>query len=347
MIPQRPEALLVTGGAGFIGSTFVEMALASGRRVVVLDKLTYAGHEENLPTSDRCHLVVGDVCDGSLVARLLQEHNVDAVVSFAAESHVDRSIDSPAAFVQTNVVGTFTLLNVTLGYWQELGAERRRSFRYLQVSTDEVFGSLGSEGRFTEESPMAPNSPYAASKAAGDLFVRAWHHTYGLPTVTTNCSNNYGPRQYPEKLIPTIIMRALAGKPLPVYGRGANTRDWIHVEDHCAGVLLALDKGRVGATYCFGGEAERQNLEVVRRICSILDRLRPRTDGQSHAAQIQFVDDRPGHDWRYAVDDTLARTELGFSRRHEFEDGLERTVRWYLDNQRWCETVLGKNAEHG
>jgi len=337
---SEPGALLVTGGAGFIGSTFVEMALARGHRVVVLDALTYAGHRENLPVHDRCQLVVGDVCDGRLVANLLRDHRARSVVNFAAESHVDRSIDAPAAFIQTNVVGTFTMLNAALAHWQQLPANDKARFRFLQVSTDEVYGSLGEEGKFSETSPMTPNSPYAASKAAADHLVRAWHHTYGLPTLTTHCSNNYGPRQYPEKLIPTLITRALAGKPLPVYGKGENTRDWIHVEDHCSGLLLALERGVAGKTYCFGGHAERKNIDLAKRLCAILDRLHPRGDGRPYEAQIEFVTDRLGHDWRYAIDDTLAQTELGFTRRHDFEDGLAATVKWYLDNSSWCETVL-------
>jgi dTDP-glucose 4,6-dehydratase len=337
---MQPKSLLVTGGAGFIGSTFVEMALSRGHRVVVMDALTYAGHAENLPSHDKCRLVVGSICDGPEVARLVGAEQVDAIVNFAAESHVDRSIDAPAAFIQTNVVGTFTLLNVAVAYWQAMPPEKRTTFRYLQVSTDEVYGSLGEDGKFSETCPMAPNSPYAASKAAGDHLTRAWNHTYGLPTITTNCSNNYGPRQYPEKLIPTLITCALAGRALPVYGNGGNTRDWIHVEDHCAGIFLALELGKVGETYCFGGDAARTNIHVARQICGILDRLRPRPDGGPYEKQIRFVTDRLGHDWRYAIDDARARTELGFTRRHDFEEGLARTVKWYLDNQNWCDLVL-------
>lgn len=338
------KSFLVTGGAGFIGSTFVRMALSRGHRVVVVDALTYAGHRENVPQHEACLLVVGDICDGPLVGRLLKEHAIDAIVNFAAESHVDRSIEAPAAFIRTNVLGTGTLLSAALAHWQSLGDEAKAKFRYLQVSTDEVYGSLGEEGKFSEASPMAPNSPYAASKASGDLLVRAWNHTYGLPTITTNCSNNYGPRQYPEKLIPTLITCALAGKPLPVYGNGGNTRDWIHVEDHCAGIFLALEKGETGATYCFGGDAERTNIDVAKKIAGILDRLRPRADGQPYEKQIKFVTDRLGHDWRYAVDDTLATTRLGFTRRHDFEDGLAATVKWYLDNEAWCEAIRRKSA---
>ena len=333
--------LLVTGGAGFIGSSFVAMALGRGHRVVVLDALTYAGHRESLPpSSERCQLVVGDIRDGALVSRLLREETIGAVVSFAAESHVDRSIDAPGDFIDTNVVGTFRMLHASLEYWRTLSPDAKATYRHLQVSTDEVYGALGDTGKFTEKSPIEPNSPYAASKAGGDLLVRAWNHTYGLPTLTTNCSNNYGPRQHPEKLIPHLITCALAGKSLPIYGKGQQTRDWIHVEDHCAGIFLALEKGRIGETYCFGGDAERQNLVVAKLLCSILDRLRPRTDGKSYEAQLTYVTDRLGHDWRYAIDDTRAQKELGFTRRYQFEDGLEATVQWYLANREWCELAL-------
>ncbi len=336
----KARTLLVTGGAGFIGSSFVEMALGRGHRVVVLDALTYAGHRESLPVSDDCRLVVGNIADATLVGALLREEKIGAVVNFAAESHVDRSIHAPGDFIDTNVIGTFKMLHASLDYWRSLAPDEKAAFRYLQVSTDEVYGALGETGKFTEASPIAPNSPYAASKAAGDHLVRAWNHTYGLPTITTNCSNNYGPRQHPEKLIPHLITCALAGKPLPIYGSGGNTRDWIHVEDHCAGIFLALEGGRLGETYCFGGDAERKNLDVARQICTILDGLRPRTDGVSYQAQLTFVADRLGHDWRYAIDDALAQKELGFSRRYGFDDGLMATVKWYLDHQQWCELAL-------
>ena len=338
MKPTR--TLLVTGGAGFIGSSFVEMAIGRGHRVVVLDALTYAGHRESLPVHEACRLVVGSIADATLVGKLVREEKVGAVVNFAAESHVDRSIDAPGDFIDTNVVGTFKMLHASLDYWRSLSPDEAASFRYLQVSTDEVYGALGETGKFTETSPMTPNSPYAASKAAGDHLVRAWNHTYGLPTITTNCSNNYGPRQHPEKLIPHLITCALAGKPLPIYGTGGNTRDWIHVEDHCAGIFLALERGRLGETYCFGGDAERKNLDVARQICTILDELRPRADGVSYDKQLTFVADRLGHDWRYAIDDALAQKELGFARKYRFEDGLEATVKWYLDHQQWCELAL-------
>ena len=338
MKPAR--TLLVTGGAGFIGSSFVEMALARGHRVVVLDALTYAGHRESLPAHDGCRLVVGNIADAALVGALLREEKVGAVLNFAAESHVDRSINAPGDFIDTNVIGTFKMLHASLDYWRSLPPDESAAFRYLQVSTDEVYGALGETGKFTEMSPMTPNSPYAASKAAGDHLVRAWNHTYSLRTVTTNCSNNYGPRQHPEKLIPHLITCALAGKPLPIYGNGGNTRDWIHVEDHCSGIFLALEGGKLGETYCFGGDAERKNLDVAKQICGILDELRPRKDGASYETQLAFVADRLGHDWRYAIDDTRAQKELGFSRRYRFEDGLTATVQWYLDHREWCELAL-------
>lgn len=337
------KTYLVTGAAGFIGSTFVELAIAASHKVVVLDALTYAGHKENLQSiisSNEFKLIIGNICNGPLVMSLLERFQPDAILNFAAESHVDRSISAPSAFIETNIQGTFTLLNAALEYYKTLSGEKAAGFRYLQVSTDEVYGSLGATGKFSETTPLAPNSPYSASKASADLLVRAWHHTYGLPTLTTNCSNNYGPRQFPEKLIPYMIHCALTGKPLPVYGDGGNIRDWIHVEDHCRGILLALEKGRPGGTYCFGGNAERNNLDVVRTICRELDGLRPRADGKSYETGIQFVTDRLGHDRRYAIDDTLAQRELGFTRKYEFESGLANTVRWYLENQTWCEAVL-------
>jgi dTDP-glucose 4,6-dehydratase len=336
---------LVTGGAGFIGGNFVREAVASGVRVVNLDALTYAGNLDTLRSleGNPDHVFVhGDIGDRALVDRLLAEHRPDAVLNFAAESHVDRSIDGPAAFVQTNVVGTLALLEEARAYWSAMEPSARSAFRFLQVSTDEVYGSLGPTGKFSETTPMAPNSPYSSSKAAGDLLARAWFHTYGLPVITTNCSNNYGPRQYPEKLIPTMITNALAGRPLPVYGDGGNVRDWIHVEDHCAGISLALERGRCGETYCFGGDAERNNLQVVKGICAELDRLQPRPDGRPHESGISFVTDRLGHDRRYAIDDTKASRELGFQRAYgKFEDGLAQTVRWYLENRAWCDAVTG------
>lgn len=332
-------SLIVAGGCGFIGSTFVRRAMEYGYRVVVLDALTYAGHRENLE-GVTCELRVGNITDGPLVAELFQKYQPVAILNFAAESHVDRSINSPSPFIETNIRGTFQLLNTSMNYWQGLGASEQGRFRFIQVSTDEVFGSLGPTGKFSEKSPFAPNSPYSASKAAGDHLVRAWHHTYQLPTLTTHCSNNYGPRQHPEKLIPRMITCALNGKPLPVYGDGENIRDWIHVDDHCDGIFLALEKGKPGSSYCFGGNAEKKNLDVVRGICKQLDRLSPRKDGKPHESAIGFVTDRPGHDRRYAIDDRLAQSELGFRHSHDFESGLAETVEWYLNNPVWCQAVM-------
>ena len=334
---------LVTGGAGFIGGNFVLGAVRRGIRVVNLDALTYAGNRDTLAAldGDPLHVFVhGDIGDRALVARLLAEHRPQAILNFAAESHVDRSIDGPAAFVQTNVVGTLALLEAARDYWKSLEGAAREGFRFLHVSTDEVYGSLGETGAFTEDTPYAPNSPYAASKAASDHLVRAFHHTYGLPTLTTNCSNNYGPYQFPEKLIPLMIARALAGEPLPVYGDGRQVRDWLYVADHCAAIEAVLAGGRVGETYNIGGNAERRNLEVVEILCDLLDARRPRADGRSHRAQIAFVADRPGHDRRYAIDAGKLRRELGWSPAHSFEQGIAHTVDWYLAHQDWVARVL-------
>ena len=344
------HTFLVTGGAGFIGSNFVELAVQCGHQVVVLDSMTYAGHMENLEsipkgTTDhpgRWDLVVGDIRDSMLVPDLLARHQCTALLNFAAESHVDRSITGPSAFIDTNILGTYNLLQAARGHVDSLPASSplKSTFRYLQVSTDEVYGALGDTGKFSETTPYSPNSPYSASKAAGDHLVRAWHHTYGLNVVTTNCSNNYGPKQFPEKLIPHMVQCALGGKPLPVYGKGANVRDWIHVMDHCEGILLALEKGKAGETYCFGGNSERKNLEVVHAICAVLDELQPRVDGKSYREQISFVQDRAGHDWRYAIDDTKAQKELGFTRSMKsFEQGLRSTIEWYLANEAWVKAV--------
>jgi dTDP-glucose 4,6-dehydratase len=324
--------LLVTGGAGFIGSNFVVSTIKeTGEPIVNLDKLTYAGSLRNLAAlrEDKRHTFVqGDICDRALVAEILKKHKPRAIVHFAAESHVDRSITGPAAFVQTNVVGTFSLLEEARSYGEKI--------RFLHVSTDEVYGSLGpSDPAFTEETPYAPNSPYAASKAASDHLVRAYHHTYGLDTVTTNCSNNYGPYQYPEKLIPLMIATALAGKPLPVYGDGKNVRDWLYVLDHCDGIRVALERGRSGETYNIGGASERMNIDLVRTICALLDEMAPRKGG-SYAELISFVTDRPGHDRRYAIDATKIARELGWKPRESFESGLKKTVRWYLENREWA-----------
>jgi len=339
------RTLLVTGAAGFIGCNFVKMALARNYKVIGFDALTYAGHRENLEGSGpNFTFLEADIRDAGAVRSALAEHQPQAVLNFAAESHVDRSITNPLLFVETNVLGTANLLQQSLEFWSHLSADEKSAFRYLQVSTDEVFGSLGETGKFSEVTPLDPRSPYSASKTGADLLVSAWHHTYKLPTVTTRCSNNYGPFQYPEKLIPHLVHCAVAGQPLPVYGQGENVRDWIHVEDHCEGILLALEKGRPGASYCFGGNAERRNIDLVKDLCSILDELRPKKGGGSYTEQISFVRDRLGHDWRYAIDDTLATEELGFRRKHQLAEGLKKTVAWYLAHEAWRDKVLAKSS---
>ena len=335
---------LVTGGAGFIGGNFVLEALAGADlRIVNLDALTYAGNRDTLASvsEDPRHVFVqGDIGDQALVAGLLAEYRPEAIINFAAESHVDRSIDGPAAFVKTNVVGTLSLLEAARDYWRDSPAVERDAFRFLHVSTDEVYGSLGETGAFTEQTPFAPNSPYSATKAASDHLVRAFHHTFGLPVLTTNCSNNYGPYQFPEKLIPLIIQKALAGAPLPVYGDGLNVRDWLFVGDHCAAIRRVLESGRVGETYNVGGDAERQNIEVVKVICALLDKRRPRADGLPRESQITYVKDRPGHDRRYAIDASKLKRELGWAPTVRFEQGIARTLDWYLDNTDWVQRVL-------
>jgi dTDP-glucose 4,6-dehydratase len=338
-----PNNLLITGGAGFIGSTFVAQAVERGCKVIVLDALTYAGHRANLDwiASDKWELVEGNIADRALVTKLLREHGIGYVVNFAAESHVDNSISGPAAFIETNINGTFQMLEACREYWGSLAAEDKAAFRYVQISTDEIYGSLGPTGKFNEASPVRPNSPYSASKAAGDHLARAWFETYGLPAIVTHCTNNYGPRQHPEKLIPNMIRCALAGKDLPVYGDGKNVRDWIHVEDHCAGIWLALTKGIPGEAYDFGGDAEAENIALVRGLCTLLDAQRPKKSG-SYADQISYVTDRLGHDRRYAIDDTKSQTALGFTRRYRLEQGLEDTVAWYLANEEWCSKIMEK-----
>ena len=334
---------LVTGGAGFIGGNFVLEAVRSGIRVVNLDALTDAGNRDTLASIDgdpRHVFVHGDIGDRARVDALLAEHRPQAVLNFAAESHVDRSIDGPAAFIQTNVVGTLALLEAVRDHWKSLDGDSKEAFRFLHVSTDEVYGSLGASGKFSETTPYAPNSPYSASKAASDHLVRAFHHTYGLPVLTTNCSNNYGPYHFPEKLIPLVIAKALAGEPLPVYGDGRQVRDWLFVTDHCAAIRTVLAKGRVGETYNVGGDAEMQNIEVVHAICRLLDVRRPRADGLPRASQITFVADRPGHDRRYAIDAGKLRDELGWTPRYSFEQGIAETVDWYLNHQDWVQRVL-------
>lgn len=337
------KTILVTGGAGFIGGNFVHQRIAAGERVINLDKLTYAGNPDTLADLDdnpRHVFVHGDIGDHGLVQRLLAEHRPDAVVNFAAESHVDRSIDGPAAFIETNVAGTLTLLENVRDFWRELGVPQRESFRFLHVSTDEVYGSLGDEGKFTETTAFAPNSPYSASKAASDHLVRAFHHTWGLPVLTTNCSNNYGPYQFPEKLIPLIIQKALAGEPLPIYGDGRNIRDWLYVEDHCTAIQRTLEAGRPGETYNVGGNAEHENINVVKAICALLDKRRPAENGKPRESLITYVKDRPGHDHRYAIDASKIENELGWTPSENFTTGMARTVDWYLDNQTWVKRVL-------
>jgi dTDP-glucose 4,6-dehydratase len=335
---------LVTGGAGFIGGNFVLEALARGdTRIVNLDALTYAGNRDTLAAvaADPKHVFVhGDIGDGALVASLLATHRPEAIVNFAAESHVDRSIDGPAAFVQTNVVATLSLLEAARDYWRSLDAAGREGFRFLHVSTDEVYGSLGESGAFTETTPYAPNSPYSASKAASDHLVRAFHHTFGLPVLTTNCSNNYGPYQFPEKLVPLVIQKALAGAPLPIYGDGLNVRDWLYVGDHCAAIRRVLEAGAVGETWNVGGDAEMPNIEVVNTICALLDARAPRADGQPRASQISYVADRPGHDRRYAIDASKLKRELGWTPTVDFGSGIARTVDWYLAHADWVARVL-------
>ena len=334
---------LVTGGAGFIGGNFVLDAVARGIKVVNLDALTYAGNLDTLSPLDGNpdHAFVhGDIGDAVLVERLLREHRPDAVINFAAESHVDRSIDGPAEFVQTNVVGTLSLLEQVRDYWKSLEPAAAQAFRFLHVSTDEVYGSLGDTGKFTETTPYAPNSPYSASKAASDHLVRAFHHTSGLPVVTTNCSNNYGPYQFPEKLIPLVIAKALAGEALPVYGDGLNVRDWLYVSDHCAAIRRVLEAGAVGEVYNVGGEAERTNIVVVQTICRLLDERRPLPEGVRRESLITYVRDRPGHDRRYAIDASKLHGELGWEPAVTFDEGMARTIDWYLDNAAWVQRVM-------
>ena len=346
--------VIITGAAGFIGANFVHHWLASqDEPLLVLDALTYAGNLESLADlrgDPRFGFERVDICDRATVVALLARHQPRALLHFAAESHVDRSIDGPGAFVRTNIQGTFELLEAARAYRAGLAAPDAAAFRFLHVSTDEVFGSLGpDDAPFRETTPYAPNSPYAASKAASDHLVRAWHHTYGLPVLTTNCSNNYGPYQFPEKLIPLMIHHALAGKALPVYGDGANVRDWLYVEDHCRAIARVLEAGQPGETYCVGGRNEVRNIDLVRELCGLLDRLRPRADGASYAEQITFVTDRLGHDRRYAIDCTRIQRDLGWEPRVDFATGLERTVRWYLEHGEWVEHVLSgsyRDASH-
>ncbi|HWR45828.1 dTDP-glucose 4,6-dehydratase [Sporomusa sp.] len=337
------NTILVTGGAGFIGSNFIHMALRlNNARIINLDKLTYAGNLDSLSDIElnpQYSFIQGDICDQALVGKILSDYLPTSIVHFAAESHVDRSIDSPAAFIETNINGTFSLLEAVRNYWRNLDDYRKAQFRFLHVSTDEVYGTLGETGYFTEETPYSPNSPYSASKAASDHLVRAYYHTYGLPVLMTNCSNNYGPFQFPEKLIPLMILNALEGKALPVYGTGQNIRDWLYVEDHCQAILTVLEKGCVGEKYNIGGHNEMTNICIVHTLCDFLDANRPRRDGKSYREQISFVKDRPGHDLRYAIDASKIQQELGWVPAETFETGIVKTVNWYLNNSEWCQRV--------
>jgi dTDP-glucose 4,6-dehydratase len=344
--------MIITGGAGFIGSNFVNILLnRSETRIVIVDKLTYAGNLANIEPvlkNPRVHFIEADISDRESMLSIFREQRPQAVINFAAESHVDRSIDDPGPFIHTNIVGTFVLLEVARKYLSILNEHERRQFRFLHVSTDEVYGTLGAQGLFSETTPYNPNSPYAASKASADYLVRAYYETYGLPAIITNCSNNYGPYQYPEKLIPLMLLNALEGKQLPIYGDGGNIRDWLYVEDHCAGILLALQLGKPGEKYNIGGGNERTNLQIVDRICHELERILPAADNpalssdgcKSYLELKRYVPDRPGHDRRYAIDATKIRNELGWKPAFDFETALEKTVRWYIDNRSWCEKVL-------
>lgn len=343
IMPDKSLKILVTGGAGFIGSALVRHLIAnSDHHVLNLDALTYAGNLSSLASvkdSNRYRFERVDICDRARVADIVAGYQPDVITHLAAESHVDRSIDGPAAFIQTNLVGTFSMLSAALDYWRGLSPEAQQAFRFHHISTDEVFGALGSDGFFTEETAYDPRSPYSASKAGSDHLVSAWHHTYGLPVVITNCSNNYGPFHFPEKLIPLVIIKCLAGEPLPVYGKGDNVRDWLFVDDHVRALQAVFERGNVGESYMVGGRSERTNLAVVHTICDTLDRVRPREDGKSYREQITFVADRPGHDFRYAIDASKLERELGWTPQENFESGMEKTIRWYLDNEAWWRAI--------
>lgn len=339
--------IIVTGGAGFIGSELVRQLInETSHEVVVLDALTYAGNLDSLaPVAENSNyrFVQADICDSVAIPQLLSEVQPDVIMHLAAESHVDRSIDGPGEFIETNIVGTANLLQATLAYWKTLSSEQKQAFRFHHISTDEVYGTLGDTGLFTEETPYSPNSPYSASKASSDHLVRAWHHTYGLPVLITNCSNNYGPYHFPEKLIPLVILNALHGKPLPVYGKGEQVRDWLYVADHARALRCVVEQGVPGETYNIGGHNEMKNIEVVKTICSLLDELQPREDGRPYEEQITFVTDRPGHDMRYAIDASKIERELGWKPQESFETGLRQTVQWYLNNKEWWERVRSGN----
>ena len=337
------KTFLVTGGAGFIGSALVRYLInRTDHRIINVDKLTYAGNLASIDSvaeNDNYVFEEQDICDAAEVKRIFNTYHPDGVFHLAAESHVDRSIDGPAAFINTNILGTYTLLDVARKYWDQLESEKKAEFRFLHVSTDEVFGALGETGLFTEETPYQPNSPYSASKASSDHLVRAWYHTYGFPTLITNCSNNYGPFQFPEKLIPVVILNGLEGKPIPVYGAGENVRDWLYVQDHVEALIRVLEQGKIGETYNVGGHNEIKNIDIVQTICSLLDKYIETPAVQNHASLITFVRDRPGHDFRYAIDATKIERELGWKPKETFDSGIEKTVRWYLDHINWCEAV--------
>ncbi|MFU8844238.1 MAG: dTDP-glucose 4,6-dehydratase [Bacteroidales bacterium] len=344
---KERKTILVTGGAGFIGSALVRHIISNTEHTVInVDKLTYAGHLESLlsiSTSDRYHFEKTDICDAAAISRLFSDHKPDAVMHLAAESHVDRSIDGSAEFIMTNIVGTHILLEEARKYWNHLADEKKRTFRFLHVSTDEVYGSLGETGFFTEETPYDPRSPYSSSKASSDHLVRSWHHTYGLPVLITNCSNNYGPYQFPEKLIPVVILKALQGEPIPVYGNGGNIRDWLYVDDHARALLQVVEQGTPGETYNIGGHNEMKNIDVVNVICETLNELTLGSKKTNYHDQITYVTDRPGHDFRYAIDASKIEKELGWKPQETFETGIRRTVTWYTDNMEWVEAVTGKN----
>ncbi|KEJ92146.1 dTDP-glucose 4,6-dehydratase [Synergistes jonesii] len=338
---ENQKRYLVTGAAGFIGSNLVRFLISKGHRAVAYDKLTYAGNYSSLKglPEESFAFVKGDICDTHAAFDSLEKYNISSIFHLAAESHVDRSIDAPADFIETNIKGTFSMLTAARKYYESLGGAAKASFRFLHISTDEVYGSLGESGYFAEDTPYAPNSPYSASKASSDHLVRAWHHTFGLPVLTTNCSNNYGPRQFPEKLIPLIIHKALNGEELPIYGDGKNIRDWLFVDDHCSALYTVMAKGMPGETYNVGGNCEKQNIEIVHIICSILDELRPKKSG-SYASQIVFVKDRPGHDRRYAIDASKIKRELGWQPLETFDSGIRKTIIWYLDNTEWVKDII-------
>lgn len=333
---------IITGAAGFIGSNLAHMLIDMKQDIVAIDKLTYAGNYSSIKDleSDKFCFYQEDICDTDTIYSILSKEHPDGIFHLAAESHVDRSIDGPAAFINTNINGTFSMLVAALKYYDSLNDERKTFFRFVHISTDEVYGSLGPKGFFTENTPYAPNSPYSASKASSDLLVRAWYHTYRLPTLTTNCSNNYGPRQFPEKLIPLVIHNAISGKELPVYGTGKNIRDWLYVDDHCRALYDVMRHGIIGETYNIGGNSEKQNIEIVQKICSLLDEIIPRRDNASYRDQITFVKDRPGHDLRYAIDASKLKNELGWQPQESFESGIRKTVRWYLENSKWVDDII-------